>query len=170
MIDDWSEQLTRRLAATISRRSLLSRLGAFFIAAPAFILLPVRRAAPADARTEFERDAQSTDDRQCNYWRYCAVDGHLCTCCGGGIHSCPAGSIPSPTAWIGTCVNPDSGKSYLVAYRDCCGKQACGQCTCDASDRETPMYRPQTNNDIVWCIGLSSMTYHCTTALLVGEV
>jgi len=31
-----------------------------------------------------------------------------------------------------------------------------------------PIYRPQFNNDIVWCFGSSSMMYHCSSAALVG--
>jgi len=35
-------------------------------------------------------------------------------------------------------------------------------------ERETPVYRPQGDNDIIWCFGLSTMSYHCSTAALVG--
>lgn len=174
-LDAFVERLVRNVAQKTSRRSFLARAGALLCAAPALPLLPMARARadsppePSAPHTEFERHAQAKDDRECTYWRYCAVDGHLCSCCGGGIHSCPPGSTPSPTAWIGTCLNPVDNLSYLIVYRDCCGKQACGQCACDNSDRETPIYRPQGNNDILWCIGLSSMTYHCTTAVMVGK-
>ena len=177
-LDALGERLTRRLAGGLSRRHALSRLGAWAAAAPLLPLLPVARAqaAPAAAPTgasktpgAFVRNAQTTDDKACNYWRYCAVDGALCTCCGGGVHSCPPGTQPSPTAWSGTCVNPDDGRSYLVAYRDCCGTSACrSKCDCLGTDRETPPYRPQTDNDIIWCIGLNSMQYHCSTSTLVG--
>ena len=64
--------------------------------------------------------------------------------------------------------SPDDGKAYLIAYRDCCGKPACGQCGCDNTDRETQLYMPQLNNDVIWCFGTSSMEYHCSTAVLVG--
>ena len=164
------ERLTRRLAGATSRRGALARLAAIVVAAPFVPILPVRRAdAQVAGRTEFERNAQTRDDRACDYWRYCAIDGALCSCCGDGPHTCPAGSRPSPTSWVGTCRNPDDGKTYLIAYRDCCGKGSCNQCLCDNSDRETPIYRPQTNNDVLWCFGLESMTYHCSTAVLVGE-
>ena len=79
---------------------------------------------------------------------------------------------PSPTAWIGTCLNPDDGRSYLIAYRDCCGKDMCeptnAGCYCDGEDRNMPVYRPQSSNDIVWCFGNTSLAYHCSTAVLVG--
>jgi methylamine dehydrogenase light chain len=33
-----------------------------------------------------------------------------------------------------------------------------------------PSYRPQLNNDIIWCFGGSSMIYHCSSAAIVGQV
>jgi methylamine dehydrogenase light chain len=44
----------------------------------------------------------------------------------------------------------------------------CNQCFCDNTDRETQIYTPQLNNDIIWCFGTDSMQYHCSTAVLVG--
>jgi methylamine dehydrogenase light chain len=169
--DRLSERLVRKLARNTSRRSLLSKLGAALVAAPVFPLLPVTRAAGQAPLSDFERRAQTRDSNKCDYWRHCALDGIICGCCGGGPHTCPPGSTPSPTAWIGTCLNPDDGRSYLIAYRDCCGNNICTadrDCRCDAADRELPIYRPQSNNDILWCFGVSSMTYHCSTAALVG--
>ena len=170
------EQLTRLVARRASRRGVLARLSMLFVAAPLFPLLPVARAKDAPGQkkrqlSDFERNAQSKDPTQCDYWRHCAIHGVICGCCGGGIHTCPPGAEPSPTAWIGTCLNPDDGKSYLIAYRDCCGKSMCTadkSCMCDSTDREMPVYRPQGDNDIIWCFGRSSMTYHCSTAALIG--
>ena len=71
-------------------------------------------------------------------------------------------------SWVGTCINPDNGKAYLIAYRDCCGKAYCAKCDCDNADRETQLYMPQLNNDVIWCFGTTSMEYHCSTAVLVG--
>ena len=67
-------------------------------------------------------------------------------------------------------MNPEDGRSYLIAYRDCCGKSMCParECMCDGTDREMPIYRPQGDNDILWCFGTTSMTYHCSTAALIG--
>ena len=73
-------------------------------------------------------------------------------------------------SWVGTCINPDDNKAYLIAYRDCCGKAGCGQCGCDNDDRETQIYQPQTNNNVIWCFGVSNTEYHCSTAALVGAV
>lgn len=172
--DRYVEGAMRGLARGTSRRSILSRFGLALTAAPVFPLLPVSRAEAGgkdrsvQARTEFARHAQTTDDTKCDYWRYCAIDGSLCTCCGGGIHTCPSGTEPSPTSWVGTCINPEDGKAYLIAYRDCCGTADCGRCACDNTDRELQTYQPQGNNDIIWCFGVSSMEYHCSTAVLVG--
>lgn len=167
-VDGVGERFARLLAGRISRRSVLSRFGALLVAAPLMPVLPVARSQAA-AADEFTRNAQTKDPKKCTYWRYCGVDGVLCSCCGGGVHTCPAGTSPSPTSWIGTCINPDDGRSYLIAYRDCCGAFACRtKCECDATLRDTPSYRPQTDNGIIWCLGLSTMQYHCSTAVLLG--
>jgi methylamine dehydrogenase light chain len=169
-LDKLGERVTRHLAGRTSRRGFLSRLGALAVAAPAFPLLPVHRAnaQKAPIPSDFAGTAQAKDPEKCNYWRYCAIDGFLCTCCGGGVHTCPPGSQAAPTSWIGTCVNPEDSRTYLISYRDCCGVGPCGQCMCRTTERETPIYRPQQNNDIIWCFGTSSMQYHCSTAALVG--
>jgi methylamine dehydrogenase light chain len=65
-------------------------------------------------------------------------------------------------------VNPEDGKTYLIAYRDCCGTDSCGRCECLGQEGDMPSYRPQLNNDIIWCFGASSMVYHCSSAALVG--
>ena len=170
--DSFGEGIARRLARQSSRRSLLAKFGAALVAAPLFPLLPVARAASPAPRTDFEYFAQNRDPLRCDYWRHCALEGILCGCCGGGVHSCPPGAEPSPTAWVGTCRNPDDGRSYLIAYRDCCGKDMCQpgneSCFCDGEDRNMPLYRPQSSNDIVWCFGNTSLAYHCSTAVLVG--
>ena len=171
------ERLVRKLAGHTSRRGMLSKIGLALAAAPVFPVLPISRAQAqgkrdrgAAAHTHFYMNAQTKDDTKCDYWRYCGVDGNLCACCGGGPHTCPAGATASTTSWVGTCVNPDDSKTYLIAYRDCCGKPNCGQCHCDNEDRDTQLYVPQTNNDIIWCFGLDNMQYHCSTAALVGAV
>ena len=170
--DRFGERITRRLAGYTSRRSFISRLGMALAAAPVLPLLPVSRARAADAaKTDFERNAQSKDAEKCSYWKYCAIDGVLCSCCGGGPHTCPPGAEPSPISWIGTCVNPDDKRSYIVAYRDCCGKPMCSAgkpCWCDGADRDLPTYRPQLNNDIIWCFGNSAEVYHCSSAAIVS--
>jgi methylamine dehydrogenase light chain len=170
-LDKLGERAIRQLARHTSRRSFLSRLGAVAVAAPLFPLLPVQRAEAQKAArppSDFGGVAQAKDPEKCNYWRYCAIDGFLCTCCGGGVHTCPPGSQAAPTSWIGTCLNPEDSRTYLISYRDCCGVGGCGQCFCRSTERETPVYRPQGNNDIIWCFGTTSMEYHCSTAALVG--
>jgi methylamine dehydrogenase light chain len=168
-LDGLGERLTRRLAGGVSRRSTLARFGALIASAPLLPILPVARAAAAGLPSTFTRNAQTKDDQKCDYWRYCALDGLLCSACGGGVHTCPPGTQASPTSWIGTCVNPDDSKSYLIAYRDCCGASICHtKAQCDSTERETPVYRPQGDNDVIWCFGLTTMAYHCSTAALVG--
>lgn len=167
-VDKLGERLTRHLAARVSRRSALARLGALLAAAPVFPLLPVQRARAADKGTDFSRAAQSHDETACNYWRYCGMDGNLCSCCGGGPHSCPPGSQPSLTSWIGSCINPDDQRAYLIAYHDCCGANACNKCGCVNTDHAMPIYRPQANSHILWCFGTEGFEYRCSLAVLVG--
>ncbi|MFS3134517.1 methylamine dehydrogenase light chain [Gluconacetobacter sacchari] len=173
-LDSIAERLARYLAARSSRRGALARLGGWAAAIPAFPLLPVWR-RDARAATEagaapspFAAKAQARDDTKCDYWRYCAIDGNLCTTCGGGVHSCPPGTHPSPTSWIGTCFNPQDRRAYLIAYRDCCGQDACNEQNCLGTDGDLPTYRPQANNDIIWCFGTGSLLYNCSTAVIVG--
>lgn len=175
-MDKLTERFARGLARGASRRSLLAMIGGTVTGAAVFPVLPVSRAVAATHGDAGAARAPVTtgnpqdpgDQTQCDYWRYCAIDGALCTCCGGGIHTCPAGSEPSPVSWVGSCINPDDGKAYMIAYRDCCGKPACGQCGCDNTDRETQVYLPQLNNNVIWCFGTSSMEYHCSTAIMIG--
>jgi methylamine dehydrogenase light chain len=172
------ESFSRGAAQRTSRRGFLSQCGLWLIAASALPLLPVARRAQAgeasagkparNFASEFANHAQTSDPTRCNYWRYCSSDGYLCACCGGGPNTCPPGTAPSPTSWIGSCINPDDGKTYLIAYRDCCGQDSCGRCACLGQEGDMPSYRPQVNNDIVWCFGASSMVYHCSSAGLVG--
>lgn len=175
--DELSERIARGLARAVSRRSTLASLGRSLVAGAAFPVLPVARAAAAgktplnDKLTDFERNAQTSDPARCDYWRHCAIDGVLCGCCGGGTHTCPPGTEPSPISWIGTCRNPADSKYYVVAYRDCCGRATCDagkDCHCNTSDRELPIYRPSNSNDIIWCFGKASSSYHCSTAALLG--
>jgi methylamine dehydrogenase light chain len=179
--DRFFEAFVRKTAQRGSRRGFLAACGRWLTVAAPLPLLPVARslqaAEPPGGATkkaarkfasDFANSAQTRDPTQCNYWRYCASDGYLCACCGGGPNVCPPGSSPSPTSWVGSCINPDDGKTYLIAYRDCCGQDSCGRCACEGLEGEMPSYRPQLNNDIVWCFGASSMVYHCSSAALVG--
>ena len=121
LLDRTVERLTRHVAGHSSRRGLLGRVGAWATFGALIPMLPVERASAAQtakpkfkAPTPFAASAQTTDPTACNYWRYCAIDGFLCASCGGGVHSCPPGTSPSPTSWIGTCFNPGDGQSYLL--------------------------------------------------------
>ena len=168
-IDALSERVVRGIAQRTSRRSLLAALGTLIVGAPLLPLLPVSRKAHAAVElTDFAKNAQTTDATLCTYWRYCASDGYMCSCCGGGAATCPPGSYPSPTGWVGSCLNPADNRMYLIAYRDCCGKDSCGRCACLGLDGEMPAYRVQANNDVVWCFGAGSMVYHCSSAAVIG--
>ena len=161
-LDNTVVQSSRGLAKRSSRRRFIGRLGALLVGASGLPLLPVSR-ANAEAPTELG------DPQSCDYWPYCALGGTLCTCCGGSLTTCPPGAEPSPISWIGTCRNPVDDKDYLISYNDCCGKAICGRCFCHRSERDLPVYSPSKANDILWCFGTESRSYHCTVAVVLGE-
>jgi methylamine dehydrogenase light chain len=157
-MDEWFATLARRLARRTSRRSFLGGLGALLVGGALRPLLPVARAAspPED------------DPGACEYWRYCAIDGFLSSCCGGTHTSCPPGTQMAPITWLGTCRNPGDGKQYVISYNDCCGKDACGRCFCRRSEGDRPVYYTHKANDIDWCMGTTSVIYNSTVAVVVG--
>ena len=163
MLDKLAELLSRRVARQTSRRSALGWIGAALVGASTMPLLPVARASAGAGIPE------AGDDQTCDYWRYCAIDGFLCTCCGGSVNTCPPGTEMSPITWIGTCTNPVDNMNYVISYNDCCGKSGCGNCMCNRNEGDRPMYNPPKSNDINWCLGTSSAVYHCSTAVVVGR-
>ena len=160
-LDALMEHSARTLARLTSRRSVLARLGQALTGVALAPLLPIDRSGSA-------RAASADDPGKCEYWKYCAIDGFLCSCCGGSSHSCPPGTAPSPVTWIGTCHNPADARDYIVSYNDCCGKTSCGDCECNRNEREKPMYRPSRNNDLNWCMANSDSNYHCTVSVILG--
>jgi methylamine dehydrogenase light chain len=168
-IDRWFAEGARALARRTSRRSFLARLGALLAGAAALPLLPVARAgAQAPASGEPDPATPEGNPEDCAYWRYCAVDGFLASCCGGSHRSCPPGTEMSPFTWIGTCLNPADGKHYVISYNDCCGKNTCGRCFCHRNEGDKPVYVPPKANDIDWCMGQVGVIYNSTVALVLG--
>ena len=164
-LDQLFEHSSRSLARRTSRRSLLGTLGQILTGAALLPLLPIDRGGRAQA-TDAKPKADSPES--CEYWKYCAIDGFLCSCCGGSSHTCPPGTAMSTIAWIGTCHNPGDGRDYILSYNDCCGKASCGNCSCNRNEREKPLYRLSRNNDINWCIANTESDYHCTVSLILG--
>ena len=164
-LDQLCERSARSLAQRTSRRSLLASLGQLLTGAALLPLLPMDRAGRARA-AEAKPRAGSPED--CQYWKYCAIDGFLCSCCGGTSASCPPGTAPSPISWIGTCHNAADGRDYIVSYNDCCGKSTCGTCDCVRNEGEKPIYRPSRNNDLNWCMANADVNYHCTVSVILG--
>ena len=158
-VDRLIERTARELARRTSRRSFLARLGMLLVGAAGLPVLPLARgAAPDDAN----------DPKNCGYWRHCAIDGFLCSCCGGSQDSCPPGTEMSPVTWIGTCRNPADGKDYLVSYNDCCGSTLCMRCRCTRTEGEKPLYIVSKNNDLLWCFGTQSRAVNCSVAMILG--
>lgn len=161
--DDWVANRSRRTARGLSRRHVITRLGKMLVGVALVPILPVARATETKLNLSEIGDPQS-----CDYWRYCAIDGFLCSCCGGSASKCPPGTEPSPVTWVGTCENPVDGKRYVISYNDCCGKGGCGRCFCNRNEDDLPAYYPPKNNDINWCVGTKTNAYHCSTAVVVG--
>lgn len=163
-LDRIVEGVARALARRSSRRSFLRALGATLSGGALLPLLPVLRGLQAQAES-----VDRGDDRDCSYWRYCSVDGNLCTCCGGGTSDCPPGTSKSPTSWVGSCLNPADGQLYVISYHDCCGRSNCDRCFCHKTEGEMPIYRPGLNSEIIWCFGARNMVYNCTGAAVIGK-
>ena len=172
-LDRFVERGTRDLARRTSRRSFLTRLGTVLVGGASLPLLPVARAAENPARVPVPDDSKLTGDvgdpKSCDYWRHCAIDGFLCSCCGGSQNACPPGTEMSPITWIGTCRNPGDGKDYVISYNDCCGASLCMRCRCTRTEGERPVYYTSKNNDLLWCFGTKSRAVHCSVAIVLGQ-
>ncbi|WP_165857257.1 methylamine dehydrogenase light chain [Marinobacter sp. JSM 1782161] len=166
-MDAGSERIARRVAHHSGRRSFLGKMGMAVAGSAMLPILPFDKNFGV-AHAEEAGGEDHNDPTNCEYWRYCALDGNLCNDCGGTITSCPPGAEASKVSWVGTCSNPNDGKDYLVSYNDCCGKAACTGNECLTSERERPGYRMGLHNDINWCMANSSQGYHCTVAVVVG--
>lgn len=164
--DSCVDHLCREIASRTSRRSFLGSLG-LLIAGTAAPLLPVLHGSGAKAE-ENPNDKTTDDEHDCSYWKYCGIDGWLCSCCGGAIDMCPPGAIPSPIAWLGTCYNPADQKHYVISYNDCCGVQGCVRCYCNNNEDDREQYQPQRSNSITWCMGKANKAYHCSTARVLA--
>jgi methylamine dehydrogenase light chain len=167
VFDRFFTRSTRRVAQATSRRHFLSRFGVALAGGATLPLLPVARAQAADP-ARAPQPAEQGDPNSCEYWRYCAIDGFLCGCCGGSANSCPPGTEAAPVTWIGTCRNPVDGKDYVISYNDCCGKSTCNRCLCNRNEGDRPVYMPAKANDINWCHGTSNNIYHCSTGVVLG--
>ena len=187
-LDSVTTGAIRFLAARTSRRSFLGRFGVLLAGMGTIPVLPMARASaqeamgdsgsggatpfpppdnppPVDGVADLE---EMGDVMSCDYWRYCAFSGSLCSCCGGTLTTCPPGSETATVAWVGSCHNPTDGRDYLISYNDCCGKGSCG-CGCSSSEGDRPVYFPSKSNNILWCFGSTSHAYHCTLALVIGH-
>ena len=172
-IDEVVERTARLLAQRTSRRSFLARLGTMLVGGAVLPLLPVSRLtgvtdSRAAAPSDFGLEGENGDPTLCEYWRYCAIDGYLCSCCGGAPNACPPGTVMSPITWLGTCRNPADGKDYVVSYNDCCGQSLCGRCLCTRTETERPVYQTFRNNDLLWCFDTESRAVYCSVAVVVG--
>jgi methylamine dehydrogenase light chain len=163
------EDSARAVAQRSSRRGFVARLSVTLFGLGTLPLLPIARGAETPARPAEGTASDPGDPATCEYWRYCAIDGYLCSCCGGSHTSCPPGTTAAPVTWVGTCHNPGENRDYVVSYNDCCGKTTCGRCLCNRNEGDLPLYAPFLSNDYNWCIGSKTdIAYHCTVSRIVG--
>jgi methylamine dehydrogenase light chain len=179
-LDRLAEKMLRGFASRTSRRSVFGVLGGLLAGAATLPLLPVARAEDGPPNSGSDPNSGETppvssgnpqdpgDQTKCDYWRYCAIDGSLCSCYGGSVNSCPPGTEMSQITWIGTCHNPADQRHYIISYNDCCGGVAWGRCNCQNNQGDRPVVRPQNNNEVTWCFGTQSQSYTCTVALILG--
>lgn len=186
-------RLGRLMSERTSRRSMLGMLGRWGMGAAGVAIigsLPVTRAAiasdlpksmapgtgraaaAADDSSLFPAFDETGDSSTCEYWRWCNMDGTPCTSCsGGGMTTCAPGSKPGAEFWVGCCTNPDDGKTYLIAYYDCCGAPGCSNTFCGQPDNQAVMYNPVAGSfdqEIIWCVSDESQAYTCTMAPIIG--
>ena len=171
-LDRVAERRTRAIAQRSSRRSLLAGVGRMLVASAfALPVLPFDRTSQAHAAGGHGGGGgkkRAPGEHDCDYWRYCSVDGFLCSCCGGSATSCPPGTEVSKVSWLGTCFNPTDRKHYLVNYFDCCGRVSCNRCFCNTNSGDRPGYRLGVHNDVNWCMASDSSVYHCTLSVIVA--
>ncbi len=114
LIDKHTERAVRRVAHRHGRRSALARLGVGLVGGALLPMLPFDRSggtgvAHAAGGSAAKPGGPTDDATRCEYWRYCAVDGFLCSCCGGSLTTCPRaprrrrcrGSAPASTRRTG---------------------------------------------------------------------
>lgn len=165
LLDRTIESGARHSARKFGRRSVLAKIGSAFVGGAAAASLPFDRAWGSETPS----GDGTYDDKSCDYWRYCALDGFLCTTAGGSKSSCPVGAEASLVSWVGTCHNPGDNRDYLISYYDCCGKTSfSGAQFCLSSEGERPAYSMGLHNDINWCMANANKGYHCTVAVVVG--
>lgn len=161
LLDTLTTRMTRQVARQTSRRSFLARVGVSIAGVSSLPVLPILRA-------NGDESASTDDPTSCDYWRYCALDGYLCACCGGTYSSCPPGTEMSQVTWIGTCRNPTDGRDYVISYNDCCGASNCLRCSCNRNEGDRPVYTPAKANDIMWCLGTKTQSYNCSVARVIA--
>lgn len=177
-------RISRRISERVSRRSALASLAKWTMGTAGVTVvssLPVSRAAaqtpeldPKQAGTvPVDPAPTGTNPAECDYWRLCNMDGMACAdCAGGGVTTCPPGSRPGAEYWVGCCSDPDTKKTYLMAYYDCCGASACASTFCGTTQVPLQTYNPVPggfDQQIVWCVSDESQTYTCTIAPVIGE-
>ena len=84
-LDTLTQRSSRSIAQRTSRRGFVGKMGTLLVGSSVLPLLPVARSFGAEGLAEIG------DPQSCDYWRYCALGGALCSCCGGSMNAADAG-------------------------------------------------------------------------------
>ena len=161
---------TRRSRARTSRRGFLARLATLLVGGAALPLLPVARAhgaTRAPAPGEPDPGTPAGDPGDCDYWRHCAIDGFLCSCCGGTQRACPPGTEMSPVTWIGTCRNPGRRQGLRHLVQRLLRQGHLRAVLLPPQRGRQADLLPDKANDINWCMGRAGVVYN-STAIVLG--
>ena len=160
-LDGIIENRSRDVARLSSRRGFLGALGAVVAGAGAVPLLPVARAStsavddvPAQAtghppRTRVIRPPASTGATAASTVSCAAVAAARRTPARPARKCRPSpGSAPAATPPTAGTTSSPTTTAAARAVRP--------RCLCNRNEDDKPVYRPQANNDINWCMGTQS--------------
>lgn len=140
--DERTADLLRAFSQSLSRRSLISRLGRLMLGVLGVGVVAV---LPLDPLIPEVAAAYT-----CSSWQLCGLCGRICTCCngGGGLNVCPYGSTWS-AYWSACCYSPSTGFGSRFFYWDCLnGNANCSGCLSCQNNCPQPLW--------------GSGTYKCT--------
>ncbi len=112
------------------------------------------------------------DPAECEYWRWCNMDGTSCAACnGGGVTTCAPGSKPGASS--GSLLHqPRHRKDLSDRLLRLLWCTVVLQCvlrgTRHAGDHVQPGLRSY-DQEIIWCVSDESQSYTCTMAPIIGE-
>jgi hypothetical protein len=161
-LDKWIADYLLRQSDTLSRRSMLARIGRVVLGLSGLSLIPL---LPVDRR--FAVSAATG----CS-WETCGMCGYLCvtasTCCSGtgGYAKCPTCSGMATEASWGKCCYPCTNScctGTMFSYSDCCTTNSANASQC----KGTPCQKACYPDFPAYCV--SKPYYACTIVTTGGS-